>query len=259
MIIQPKTIKQINPSHYLYKHIKGLYLLNNGSGETVVDRSPHRNDFVFPDSNKPSWNGEGLEFNASYERVNSSVPSRTLINSEGTLILMYCNTVSSTFYYFVSPPTGYTDVAFYFLPSNNQYQLSFGQDSSQYYIDEPLDILDGEWHLMAFAWHQSDDKRKIWIDGRSDLAVTGGTFVIPDLNFIGFGGRVDNSNRSCGGIINWSIFLDYYMSDEVLNNLVNDNFPNSLFEVDNYPYLPAVGPTTKLTNYYYNNLLSGKC
>jgi len=235
MLVQPKTIRPINSGHPLYKNINGFYMLNNNSGESVVDLSPHRNDFVFPDTNKPSWEGEGIEFNTDYARLDSTANGSKLITPSGTVAFLYQNTTArATYHYFLSPTSGYSDMSFYMQSSSAR--LYHRGNYSELSVTDDYD--DGTPKIIVVSW--SLGLAELTINGIMNGSSVGVVDMPSSITTLGFGGRRDATYRAVDGVITWAIFLNRFLTVDEINEFITADLPNELLRREIVNYVSAV-------------------
>jgi hypothetical protein len=234
---KPSGIQQL--SHPLLNNVNGLYLFNDYQSGSVMDYSGKGNHFEFPSSNRPSWNGEGVEFNDDYERVDTVTHGKNIIKPSGTIALKYRWTTSQLYYYMVSPTSGFNEFSFLFYPDDS-IDVYFSQVLKTSGLEYST-ILDGDEHIIVLSW--SPTKLIIVIDYNEVTDLTG-TYTLPNdsyLETIGFGGRRDNTERSSGGVISWAVFLDCYLNYNSIITMIDESFAYEFFKTNNsYGYVSVI-------------------
>ena len=176
---------------------------------------------------------EGIDFNASLNKIQTVDAAKVLSLSEGSICFGYRQTNTPvTYYYFFCIADLYNIFSIYIRSGALRVYINTAYDDILT-IEEVNAFIDGNYHNFVYSWRDSDNLRAVSIDGQL-INASSAAFTSKDISGDDFviGGRLTGTNRHCGGTMPY-----FYIYNRVLSyqeaSQVHFN-PYSMFSTPNY-------------------------
>ncbi len=212
---------KLNKAHPLATGMISCLIMNNRPGRKVINLASQRTldfDAAYP----PSWKSEGVEFDSTREHIDW-MPSDD-IPSQGTILFFYRWTnVSSSYYYFFHSDQNWDSFAL--LNNASDEELDFLIYGTTICRSTAIgkEWIDGQPHTIGVTWDLVSGDGQVIYDNQ--IYSDNNSVLIPANGYkVNLGGRSDNDNRYCGGIISTWLAWNRVLSETEIKEIQRDPY-----------------------------------